>query len=119
MVGIQGKKKKKRYLWGFPVAVVLILVFFVFARATWKMYQQDALSRENLRLAQDQLAVLRDRQSDLEEKLKRLETSRGIEEEIRVNFSVVKEGEKVINLVEEATSTVPTTTAKKSWWQIF
>lgn len=119
MAGIQGKKKKRKYLLGFPLAIISVLVLMLVARAAWKMYQQDALSRENLRLAQDQLAVLRDRQANLKEKLKMLETPRGIEEEIRANFSVVKEGEKVINLVEEATATVPTTTAKKSWWQIF
>jgi len=119
MATVQGKKRKKRYLIGLPMAILAVVILLVFVRATWKMYQRDALSRENLKTAEEQLAALEAREADLQAKIKMLETPRGIEEEIRANFSVVKEGEKVISLVEEEATTTATTTEKKPWWRLF
>ncbi|HPB60402.1 MAG TPA: septum formation initiator family protein [Candidatus Paceibacterota bacterium] len=119
MAAIQGKKKKRRYLIGLPMAILAVLVLLIFVRAAWKMYQRDALSRDNLKMAEEQLAALKAREADLQTKIKALETPRGIEEEIRANFSVAKEGEKVISLVEEEATTTATTTEKKPWWRLF
>ncbi|MFA5737153.1 MAG: septum formation initiator family protein [Candidatus Paceibacterota bacterium] len=119
MTRIQGKKRKKRYLLGLPMAVLAILVLLVFFRAAWKMYQRDALSRENFEIVEEQLSALKIREDDLRIKIKKLETSRGIEEEIRANFSVVKEGEKVISLVTEKATATATTTEKRPWWKFF
>ena len=116
----QGKKEiKKRWL-GILLFVGLIAVLLVILRATWSLYRKDQIARDNLQSSVERLAKLKERELTLQDKIERLKTPRGIEEEIRNNYPMVKPGEKVINIVDEGQepSTTATTTTK-SWWQIF
>ncbi len=80
--------------------LVLLIVFVVFANGTWSVYQKSSFASENRELAQKELEELKVREIALREELVRLETKRGLEEEVRQKFDVGLEGEKMIVLVD-------------------
>lgn len=114
----QGKKEVKKRWSDILISAGLIVILAVFLRATWSLYHKSQLARENLQASALRVAKLEERRVILEGKIERLKTPRGIEEEIRNNYSVVKEGEQVINIVEnEVKGATTTVSAKKPWWQ--
>jgi cell division protein FtsB len=116
---MQGKNERKKIWTDRLVLAGLILVLFVVARATWSLYQKDRLARNNLSSSVERMKRLSDRQVVLQDKIERLKTPRGVEEEIRNNFPVVKAGEQVINIVEDELKPTTTSTTTKPWWQIW
>lgn len=54
----------------------------------------------------------------LQENINKLQTVVGIDEEIRKNFNVVKEGEKVITIVDDKSATTTTASSTEvGFWQ--
>ena len=116
----QGKKESKKRWLDILIFIGLIIVFLIILRATWSLYRKDQVARDNLQSSVERLAKLKEREVTLQDKIERLKTPRGIEEENRNNYPMVKPGEKVINIVEEGQEPSTTaTTSTKSWWQIF
>lgn len=60
---------------------------------------------------------LRLQDQDLKSKIERLNTTSGVEEEIRSKFNVVKESEKMVVVVEDQNSSVSTTSSMVGFWQ--
>jgi len=121
MAKFQGKRHRISHLSPL-VLTILVIVLIIFARATWGVYQKSQLAEENLAASGKKLQEITQRKKDLQENLEKFKTTRGIEEEIRTNLSVVKDGEKVINIMDESdTATTATSTGKKSnpWWKIW
>lgn len=114
-------RKKKSNLYNWLILIVLFFVLILMGRAVWSLWQKNELAESNRVLSEKHLKALIEREKTLRQKIIKLQTLRGVEEEIRTNYSVVKPGEKVINIVEneKATQTATTTPAVKSWWQIF
>jgi len=115
----QGKSEKRKRWSKRLILLGLLIIFLVVLRATWDLYQKSQLAGAKLNSSADRLAKLTERQTVLRDKIERLKTPRGVEEEIRNNFPVVKEGEQVINLVEEEPQPTITSTTTRKWWQIF
>ena len=116
----QGKKRQQKNWSQLLILLGLVLVLGLISRATWSLYRKNQMAQNNLRSSAERAESLKERQVILQDKITKLKTARGIEEEIRNNFSVAKEGEQVINIVEkkpEATATV--TPVAKPWWQIW
>lgn len=116
---LQGKKFKTKSLLECLAVFGLVIFLFFVLRATWNLYQKNRLARTNLQSSTGRLTRLTERRSSLQNKIERLKTPRGIEEEIRNNFPMVKEGEQVINIVEQGPETTTTSTSTKPWWQIW
>ena len=88
----------KGILWFGVAALAGVSVFL--AGSVWDVRGKERISwqeKENARLAYEDLKA---RHEDLSEGVGRLETERGIEEELRGRFPVAKEGEEVIILVD-------------------
>jgi len=60
---------------------------------------------------------LRLRTEELNDKIDRLNTTAGVEEEIRLKFNVVKEEENMVVIVEDDSSGSATTSPKLGFWQ--
>ncbi|MCX6714180.1 MAG: septum formation initiator family protein [Candidatus Vogelbacteria bacterium] len=121
MANYQGKRHRISHLSPLVLAI-LVIVLVIFVRATWGVYQKSRLAEENLQASVKKLQEITQRKKDLQESLERFKTARGIEEEIRTNLSVVKNGEKVINIMAESdTATTATSTDKKPnpWWHFW
>ncbi|OJI07451.1 MAG: hypothetical protein COX02_00955 [Candidatus Vogelbacteria bacterium CG22_combo_CG10-13_8_21_14_all_37_9] len=96
--------------------VTLILVIFL-ARGVWRVYNQSRFANSNYLLTKDRLTKLEDRQKQITDRLEKLSTDRGLEEEFRNNFSVVRPGEKMILIVDSIeTATDTATTSEASLW---
>ena len=96
--------------------VTLILVIFL-ARGVWRVYNQSRFANSNYLLTKDRLTKLEYRQKQITDRLEKLSTDRGLEEEFRNNFSVVRPGEKmtlIVDSIETATDTA--TTSEASLW---
>ncbi|MFA5838599.1 MAG: septum formation initiator family protein [Candidatus Paceibacterota bacterium] len=96
-------KKKKYYkiLYSRITLLLLMILIVVFLKATWNVYKKEKITRDNLNNAQDELNGIKEREVFLVEQIEKTKTEKGIEEEIRSKFNVVKEGEKVIVIVNE------------------
>ena len=100
MRALRNNRQLKRLLYSWPVLVLLFAVAFLMVRATWSAYQKEAVSLEGLKETKSEWQRLSDREAELNVAVERLETPRGLEEEIREKFSVAKEGEKMAIVVE-------------------
>jgi cell division protein FtsB len=122
MAGFGKKKSITEYLYSKAVVIVLLVVVIFLAFAVYERYvverQMYARRVETNREKQE----LIDRKGTLKERVEYLSGDRGIEEEIRSNFDVAKEDEKVIILVGEKKKAEATTTSiidAKPWYKFW
>lgn len=97
----QQKKRFKRRIFSKISIVLLAVILFFLARATYNVYKKDNESSANLARANASLSDTEARYAALTKEDARLKTEEGIEEEIRHKFQVSKEGEKVIVVVDD------------------
>lgn len=90
----------RRILFGKIGLIALVAIFAIFANGTWSVYKKATFAKENRQMAEQELAELHEREAALKEELSRLDTKRGLEEEIRHKFDVGREGEQLIVLVD-------------------
>ncbi|MES2134973.1 MAG: hypothetical protein V4449_01875 [Patescibacteria group bacterium] len=104
-------------LWaGLSIGVVL-LVFL--ALATWRIYGKEREASFQHKDAVQALSELGERKVALTEDLKNLETSRGIEEEVRKRYPVAKPGEEEIRLISPKSAPKATSTPTEAFWKGF
>ena len=92
---------------------ILILLFGVLLLipAVWSAWGKERESLANRREADAQLQQLNDQEKALEQDVAKLQTQRGIEDELRHRYDVGSSGEGVIYIVDQqATNTAPTDT---------
>ncbi|MEX2368945.1 MAG: septum formation initiator family protein [Candidatus Paceibacterota bacterium] len=110
-------KKYQRVVFSLPFLILATGLVILVSISAFKMYQTSRDTQETV----DQLKEERDemsiRQKQLLNTTANLSTQRGIEEEIREKFSVVKEGERVIVLVDDPDSNATSTAVDESWWR--
>jgi len=94
----RNKGIQKIYL---KVFIIILAVLVLFAgNATWNLYLKYREAKFNRDIAQTELEKLQKREKNLLMELDKLSTDRGVEEELRKKFGIVKEGEEVIVIVE-------------------
>jgi cell division protein FtsB len=120
MFDFEEKRRLKRIFYSRPAIVVLALLVLFSGKALWNVHQKYVTSRENAeRVAKERDELLK-REEFLKSEVERLQSDRGIEEELRQKFSVVRDGEEVAVIVDEpAPPAVPAPEPKKSLWQRF
>lgn len=103
------------------VVGILVLVCLGMIKGVWSLVQKNKLARENFNEAAYKLEDLERERDNLTATVGTLKTERGIEAEIRKNFSVIKEGEHVIAIVDgsDTSSSTDSTNKKKHWWQVW
>jgi len=100
MLDFKRKNKgiQKIYL---KVIIVILAVLVLFAgNATWNLYLKYSEAKFNREIAQKELEKLQKREQDLLTELNKLSNDRGVEEELRKKFGIVREGEEVVVIVE-------------------
>lgn len=110
-------EKHFKWLNVFFFLIALVLVIFL-ARGVWRVYNQSRFANSNYLLTKDRLTKLETRQQQITDRLNKLSTDRGLEEEFRNNFSVVRPDEKMILIVDSIeTATKTATTSETSLWR--
>lgn len=113
------KQEKKQALIVSGLALFLLLLLSgVFAKATFGVFLKERTARAQRERVEDKIAVLEERKIALKKDLRKLETERGVEEEIREKFRVIKDGEQLVILVDEdnEASAVKALPQRKSWF---
>lgn len=97
----QEKRELKRIIFSRAsvIALFVLLIFLsVFTVKTFLKYRKAVLKSEQI--AQETEDMLR-KTEDLREKISRLETAGGLEEEMRGKFNVAKPGEEVLTIIDK------------------
>jgi len=79
---------------------IFIIIIIFLGNATWNVYQNYKDAKINEYRVSSQLDEVKGRESEILEKIDKLSTERGMEEELRKRFGVAREGESIIVVVE-------------------
>jgi len=112
----QQKQKIRRILYSRSSLIVAVIVTTFFLRGAWGVWQKQKESRAKLAETEVALVVAQNRQAVLSQNIERLNTTEGMEREIRERFSVKKPGEDVILVVESPEATTSITVESQSVW---
>lgn len=110
MQDFQDRRRWKKMVYSKITIIALCIVALLMFRNLWVVYNKNQVALAENEKSASKLVELEQQKKELATKVKWLSTERGQEEAIRQNFSVVKEGEKVILVVEGtngASSTPP------------
>ncbi len=101
----------------FGIAALMAAVV-VAAGAVWNVYQKERGSRERRIEAENQLHDLKAREARLAADIAALQSERGLEEVLRDQYEVAKEGERLLIIVEPASSApVQATSSVLQWFR--
>ncbi len=118
MLDFQQKRKVRSWMYN-RLTIALLFVAFVFvAHSTWVVYRKKVESEEMMSVSLKNVETLRSRSADLQKKIDRLATAQGVEEEVRSKFSVAKEDENMVIIVQDEVST-STKAQKRTFWSRF
>ncbi len=117
MLDIVQKRKVRSVMYHRVTLALLILVVLVAFHSTWVVWQKKRESEKMKNISLAQVESLRQRNLELNSKIERLGTTPGVEEEIRSKFSVVKDKEKMVIIVDEENSNTATTSQSKGFWR--
>jgi len=95
-------RKNKYNFWHSPLMLILlfcILVLFIYNIIGLMEKERETARKKDIILAN--IETLRNRESILTTDINKLKTEDGIEETIRDKYQVVKEGEKMVTIVDE------------------
>jgi cell division protein FtsB len=101
MFDFHEKRKIRRVLYSKVSIALVFLLAFVIGRSVYERYtvEREMVAKLDERVAE--LDALKQRALLLEGKVDHLRNERGIEEELRNRFDVVKEGEQVVIILDE------------------
>lgn len=86
--------RSRFFLW------ILFIILIFFARSAYSSFMKKKRAHTEEARYQERFEELQRKKQSLQEDIERLETERGLEEEYRARFNVVKEGETLIKIVE-------------------
>lgn len=116
----QERRVMKKILHSRYAIAVLLIICALLARAAWGVYQKYEKSKDIERRMAADLANLQTREKTLNQNIADLNTQEGKERELRERFNAVKDGEKIIVLVEDTpTAKEEITPIQTSWWRKF
>ena len=95
------KRKIKQRLYSWPSLIFLIIVSIFLTHGVWGVFQKEHQTSLIRKQRLSHLEELKTREDVLVKEINRLNTDRGIEEEIRQKFEVARPGEEVIVIVEQ------------------
>lgn len=110
MLEFQEKKRIRKIIYSKKILVFLGIVLLVLLNATAKAYMKNRETAKNKEISEIEMNELKSKETELVTQIDKLKTDRGVEEEIRKKFRVVKGDEDVVIIVEDAK---PTSTEKE------
>lgn len=99
-------------------AVILIVVSVFLLRSVWDVYKKSVVARISMDEARSDLEALQLKKTGLEREINSLSTERGIEEELRRRFQVVKPGEQVLVIVDKNDNKKAPLVRNDSWYEV-
>jgi len=100
MLDFKEKRRLKKVLYSKPTIILLGLILIFLVNTVWGIYNKAKVAHDNKELVLQNFNDLKEREEYLSLKIEKLKTERGIEEEVREKFGVVREGEEVVIVVD-------------------
>lgn len=101
MVRIHSSKKNQiPLIYSWVSLLVLMFLLVIFVRGAYASFSKKQTAEIQKQEYQQHHQDLEYKKEVLESKIQHLESQRGVEEELRKRFNVVKQGETVIRIVE-------------------
>ncbi|MEX1027581.1 MAG: hypothetical protein WD049_06180 [Candidatus Paceibacterota bacterium] len=97
---LHSRRLLKRIVYSKGAVFVLVVLTAFALKASWGAYQKMSESGQRAAVVREETHELAQEKDVLLEELARLETRRGIEEELRRKYSVTKEGEELVVIVD-------------------
>ncbi len=121
MKEFQAKRRFRRFIYSPLSILVLALLFLILIRSTAAVAKRSQAARAARATLEQEVAELEARKASLAGSLGQPETERGGEEFLRDKFSVVREGEGVIAIVDDpkAKSAELAPPPSQTWWDRF
>lgn len=104
MIEFQKKRKIRKFIYSKWMAMFFLVLIIIISRANWNIYKKNQESKYYLGIASKELGDLEKRNTQLNKEIETFKTQRGIEEEIRGKYQVVKEGELVTVIIDSQNS---------------
>lgn len=108
--------KKKSWTQSPLLAIFLVILL---AWGSFVVYRMFTKYREAVGLRnqfQSELDALHQKQGELSEKITNLSTDRGLEAEVRNRYRVIRPGEQLVIVVDDASKTVQNVAPEPSFW---
>src|SRR3954471_15510687 len=96
MTDFRKKNKYRRWLYAPATLTALFILTAIVFRAAWHSYQKLQEAKTGISELQTQISAETERQQFLQSEVSKLGTPRGVEQELRESFGVVKPGEKML-----------------------
>ena len=101
MKNFQAKKRYKKIIQSKPVLIILGISLLFFIWNIVKLTEKAIETKKNRDIAQNKIIELQNEKNELELKIQKLSTDKGIEENIREKFGFAKDGEGMILVVDD------------------
>lgn len=116
MLDFQQKRKVRSLMYNRITIGILSVIILLVLHSTWVVYRKKVES-ERMKLASlKNVESLRVRDKELQERINRLSTKQGIEEEVRSKFSVAKDEENIVIIVQDETASNGEKIKKQGFW---
>jgi type II secretory pathway pseudopilin PulG len=112
------KKQRESFLKSRIVSFLLLFLAILLLNSSIKMYLKSQEAGEYLNSTQEEYLSLKKQYDDAKEDLEYLNSSTGLEKEIRSKFDLVREGEKAILIIEEELPEIQEPKKKGFWGKI-
>jgi cell division protein FtsB len=101
MRSFQKKERLKRIMQSKPFLIFLSVVILVFIFSTFSFMSKMEETIKNRKIVEDKIAELEKSKEKLNSDISKLKTEAGVEEIIRENYGVAKEGEGMIMITDD------------------
>ena len=118
MIQIQERKKLRKILYSKVSIIILTALLYFVARGAWNIYNKASIARSERDRAERGLVDLQVKTSELTASLARLQSTQGIEADVRQKFTVALPGEDVVVIVDDSAKKSENSEAyeSKSFW---
>lgn len=100
MFDFHEKRKLRSFVYSIPSLIILGTVIILLIYSVWGVFQKERETQFKKNVRSTVLEELLGREEELQAEIDRLNTKRGIEEEIISRFEVARPGERVLILVD-------------------
>jgi len=117
MVDFQQKKNIRKVMYSRITIFIFFIIVIFLVREVYDIYKKERMSAKSVASVEENYNDLKNRQNMLKSEIERLNTDKGIEEEIRSKFSVAKPGETVVVVIDSSSSTsTDSESVEKGFW---
>lgn len=109
------RQKIKKTMYSLPITIFLLFLLFLVLKGTWNAYDKVRISRNALNESKAKQEQVLEKQKKIEGELEHLKTDSGIEEAVRVQFNVSKQGEHTVVIVDEEKEEIIVPEEKTLW----